>query len=343
MGVKNPIKIENSLAEIEWRQYVDQQCDGNIFHTPEMYQVFQHVNGFKPEIWVARGVEHQILGLMLPVHITLFKKYLRRLTTRTVVFGGLLFDKTPIGFEAMDFLLKTYKKSVGLKSLFTEIRNSVSYGDFQQNLQNLGFQFEDHLNYLLDLSVSPEEIFNRIGPRTRKNIRHGLNQSKIMMTNVTNVEDVIESYELISNTYHNARVPLSDRSLFISAFNTLYPKGMIMWTNAVIDGSPRATSLELMYKDTVFGWYSGMDRAFASYVPNEMLMWHILQKSAEKGFVEYDFGGAGKPNVNYGVRDFKAKFGGNLVNYGRNIWIPNRPLFNASRLGYAAYCKLFIK
>jgi len=39
--------------------------------------------------------------------------------------------------------------------------------------------------------------------------------------------------------------------------------------------------------------------------------------------------GAGKPSEKYGVRDFKAKFGGNLVNFGRNTWIPSEMIFNS--------------
>ena len=38
---------------------------------------------------------------------------------------------------------------------------------------------------------------------------------------------------------------------------------------------------------------------------------------AKTAFERYDFGGAGWPNVPYGVRDFKASFGGELVCYGR--------------------------
>jgi lipid II:glycine glycyltransferase (peptidoglycan interpeptide bridge formation enzyme) len=42
-----------------------------------------------------------------------------------------------------------------------------------------------------------------------------------------------------------------------------------------------------------------------------------MEWAHEQGFRSYDSGGAGKPGVAYGVRDFKAKFGGQLVNYGR--------------------------
>jgi len=37
------------------------------------------------------------------------------------------------------------------------------------------------------------------------------------------------------------------------------------------------------------------------------------------------------------VRDFKAKFGGKLVCYGRNTWVPNRILFGLSKIGYNLY------
>lgn len=45
----------------------------------------------------------------------------------------------------------------------------------------------------------------------------------------------------------------------------------------------------------------------------------------------FDFMGAGKPSEDYGVRDFKGKFGGELVEHGRFIKINNALLFNFRR------------
>ena len=52
-------------------------------------------------------------------------------------------------------------------------------------------------------------------------------------------------------------------------------------------------------------------------MPNEVLTWELLRWGCENGFELYDFGGAGRPSQKYGVRDFKAKFGGQQVDYGR--------------------------
>jgi lipid II:glycine glycyltransferase (peptidoglycan interpeptide bridge formation enzyme) len=67
-------------------------------------------------------------------------------------------------------------------------------------------------------------------------------------------------------------------------------------------------------------------------------MWHLLEWGANsEQYRVYDFGGAGKPDEEYGVRDFKAKFGGDLVNFGRNIFVHQPSLLKVSKLGYELY------
>jgi len=55
----------------------------------------------------------------------------------------------------------------------------------------------------------------------------------------------------------------------------------------------------------------------------------------------YDFGGAGKPDEPYGVRDFKAKFGGKLINYSRNTSSHSPRWLAVSKVGYQIYRKLW--
>jgi serine/alanine adding enzyme len=62
-----------------------------------------------------------------------------------------------------------------------------------------------------------------------------------------------------------------------------------------------------------------------------------LEWGVENGYRVYDFGGAGKPDEEYGVRDFKAKFGGKLVCYGRNVYVHSQVRLELSKLGYTIY------
>jgi hypothetical protein len=326
--------VVNQLDEALWSSFVDQHPQGNIFHTPEMFHVFQRTKGYTPEFWAAIGKDGQPLVLFLPVHISLRSGLLQNVTSRSIVFGGILTVDTEEARKALPLVLEEYKRTSGQRSVFTELRNVSQATELQPLLQSSGFTYEDHLNYLIPLDHSPETVFSRIGKRTQRNIRHGLNRGLVRVEEVNSHMDLEQACTLLRKTYQAAHVPLADSSLFESAYEYLSPKGMCMVTIARVGNAPAATSFELLYKDVIYGWYGGMDREYGSYVPNELLMRSILCWGSEQGFRCYDFGGAGKPGEEYGVRDFKAKFGGDLVCYGRNTWVPHPFLMSFCKAGY---------
>jgi serine/alanine adding enzyme len=326
--------IVESLPEERWRAYVEQHPDGNIFHTPEMFQVFAKVKGHRPTLWAAIGANGDVLALLLPVEITLKGGLLRGLTTRAVVYGSVLYTPSPVGLDALGTLLHTYVQKTDRGVLFTELRNLSDLSDIQSILTNHGFAYEDHLNYLVNLRRSEEEIMQGIGRRTRKNIRRGLRRGQVTIEEAGQLEQVYICYELLAKTYAQAQTPLADCSLFETAFEVLHSRGMVKFFLARVADTYVATSVELIYKDVIYGWYGGMDREYGHCIPNELLMWYILSWGANNGYRVYDFGGAGKPDEEYGVRDFKAKFGGKLVCYGRNTCEHAPFLLKISRIGY---------
>ena len=336
------ITVVHTLPEQEWRRLVDEQPGGNIFHTPEMFRVFARTKGHRPTLWAAvddRDGDNRPLALLLPVHITLMDGLFRRFTTRAIAYGGVLCAASPEGEKALAMLLQSYKREAKGSALFTELRNLSDISLLQSALNGNGFVYAGHLNYLVDLDRPSEAVLQSIGQRTRKKIRHALRQGKVIVEECSRQEQVEICYQLLQKTYAAARVPLADWSLFEAAFDILYPQGMVKFLLARIDDDYAAGSVELIYKKTIYGWYGGMDRAYSDYIPNELLLWHIFQWGAENGYKVYDFGGAGKPDEEYGVRDFKAKFGGDLVCYGRNTHVPSPALMRLSQWAYATYRK----
>jgi CelD/BcsL family acetyltransferase involved in cellulose biosynthesis len=327
------ITIVDSLPEEQWNSFVQHHPMGNIFHTPEMFEVYSRTQGHQPELWAATE-DGRILALLVPVRITLIYGVLRYLTTRAVTYGSVLCAAGGEGQQGLSLLLQTYTQEVRRTTMFTELRNLSDLAAVQPILRERGFRYEDHLNYFIDLKRPLEAIFHSIGARTRKNIRHGLNRGQVAVEEVKEQGHVASCYDLLRQTYGAAQVPLADRSLFEAAFELLYPKGMVRFTLARVCDAPAAVSVELLYKDVVYGWYGGMDRSYGCYVPNELLMWHILKWSAEKGYRLYDFGGAGRPDEEYGVRDFKTKFGGTLVNHGLHIFVHTPWLLKISEEAY---------
>ena len=83
------VAIVRTLAEGEWRRFVNEHPAGNIFHTPEMFHVFERAKGHRPELWAATR-DGRVLALLLPVKITLMGGPLQPLTTRSVAYGSVL-------------------------------------------------------------------------------------------------------------------------------------------------------------------------------------------------------------------------------------------------------------
>lgn len=333
--------IVRELPETIWRDYLQQHPQANIFHTPEMYQVFARAQGYRPQFWAAVDATGWPLALFLPVEVTLFGGPLRPLTTRAILYGSLLCTPGPEGERALAELLRAYRRAARGRALYTELRHLADQSALHPLLAAQGFTHEGHLNYLIDLDRPVEAIMESIGARTRKNIRRALRDEQLRVVEVTGRDQVASVYQLLQQTYAAAQVPLAHPSLFEAAFDILYPQNMVKFILIQVGEACAAGSVELLFKDTIYGWYGGLDRAYSRHSPNELLTWSILSWGATHGYKVYDFGGAGKPEEEYGVREFKAKFGGTLVNFGRSTWIHNPALFRLSSWGYELYRRRF--
>lgn len=334
------MNVVRRLDENLWRDFVDDHPLGNIFHTPEMFQVFAQAKGHRPSLWAAVDDAGRPLALLLPVQVTLMGGLLRRTTTRAIAYGSILCVPDSSGTEALAALLQAYRLEAKDSALFTELRNLSDLSHLQSTLNENGFVYEDHLNYLVNLDRSPEAVLQSIGKRTRKKIRRALREGQVVIEEVSQRDRAALCYELLQKTYAAAQVPLADWSLFEAAFGVLQPRGMVKFLLARIGDNYAAGSVELVYKQGIYGWYGGLDRAYSEHIPNELLLWHIFRWGAEHGCKLYDFGGAGRPDEEYGVRDFKAKFGGELVCYGRNVCVHAPTRLAISKMGYRIYQNL---
>lgn len=321
------IEVTNKIPEDLWSAFVQSKRSSNIFHTQEMFEVFSRTKNYKPELWAAVQ-KGRILALMLPVNISLcLSPFLKKITSRAVAFGSILIEDGRDGEEGLVQLLSIYSREAGKKVLFTELRNVSDLSCIKSVMHKSGYIFEDHLNYLIYLDRYPEKVFSNIGARTRKNIKRALRKNIVQIETIEDMTKMEECYQLLKKTYRRAAVPLADISLFQAAFEILLPKKMLMITLAKVNDQPAAVSFDLLFKKTIIGWYGGTDRKYKSYLPNELLTWHLLKWGCENGYEVYDFGGAGKPQTQYGVREFKAKFGGQKVNFGRFKIVHSKPLF----------------
>jgi len=327
------MQIVHQLKNDRWRAFVDAHPQGNIFHTPEMFEAYTQAKGHHPELWAAVDDEDEILALFIPVEITLLGGPLRPFTSRAVVFGSTLCLAEQEGKDALELLLKDYNEATKNSVLFTEMRNLTDLIDVRPVLDSQGFVFEEHLNFLISLDVPETELWKCI----RSNARRNIQKAQKMGVKITEADDLTsmpEAYAVMKDVYHRIQVPLPDQSLFESVFRILHPKGMLRILLARVGEKIVGVLNLLLYKDVVFYWYTGTLREFSAYRTNDLLVWHALEFGHRNHFRIFDFGGGGKPDEEYGVREFKAKFGGTLVNYGRHMKIHSPLRLKLSREGY---------
>jgi lipid II:glycine glycyltransferase (peptidoglycan interpeptide bridge formation enzyme) len=302
-----------------------------------MVDVFKDADKHYPRLHAAIGEGNgEILSLILSVQVAVFGELIGVLTSRSVIYGGVLYVDSVDGKDSLVPLIHAYNRSVQGRVLLTEIRNVCSSERLKKELEQCGYRYEGYLNYLIDLRRPPDKIFQSFSSSCRRNIRKS-ERNGLVVEEIVNRERLAICYEILRKTYSKAKVPLADLSLFTSAFEKLHSTGNVKFFLAKLGDQYIATRVVLLYKKRIFDWYAGADSDHLDSYPNETLVHHILGWGCRNGFDSFDFGGAGKPDEKYGVRDFKARFGGKLVNYGRYVQVDSPGSLEISKIAYEIY------
>ncbi|HEY9246720.1 MAG TPA: peptidoglycan bridge formation glycyltransferase FemA/FemB family protein [Candidatus Methanoperedens sp.] len=324
------IEFRSDPDKKQWAEFVYNHPHGNIFQTPEMAEVNRHTKNYEP-ITLAALKSEEIVALVNAVVIKEMRGSLGQLTARAIIQGGPLFIDDETGREAVKSLMEHYDAIACKKAIYTQIRNmwDTSYYAFPE-----GYRYEGHLNFLVDLGKSRDELWSSLSKSRRYGIKKGLKEG-VLIEEIKSLDEITVAYNLLLATYKKARIPLADISLFISMFEILSKKDMGRIFFAKSGDICIGVILILIYKDSIYDWYAGASRDYLNLYPNDILPWHAMEWGLKNGFSVFDFGGAGKPDEKYGVRDFKSQFGGTMQNFGRyeKIYSPNKLWISKKGLG----------
>lgn len=312
------IKIISNIDEIDqkrWSQFVYDHPQGAVFQSPEYFNLFKDYKNYIP-LLIACLDQDRICGVLLAVILREYSGLAGKLTARAIVTGGPLFAE---GDDALlDRMLETYDRELKNKAIYTQFRNLHNISRSRHTFESQGYIYEDHLNYLFDLNLGQDVIWAGMHPTRKKQIERGYRRGLRCEIGSELTEANLEKlYDILLGVYRHARLPLPDFSFFMSAFDQLYTKSILKIFIARHNEDLVGSRWVLCYKDTIFDWYAGCRHQYYDKYPNDILPWEIMKWGIENGYKRFDFGGAGKPDKSYGVRDYKEKFGGELVNFGR--------------------------
>jgi len=319
--------IVNNINNIDvnaWRQFVSAHPDGNIFQTPDMYYVYENTKNYKP-VFVSVIVDGTIKGVLLAVIQKENYGPLSAVTARAIVFGGPLIDNNdPI---VLDSILSEFTRIVKTKAVYSQFRNFKKNNEVSKTIfRKYGYVFQDHLNIIVDLNIPVDILWKNV----KRNRKDGINKGKkqgFVFNVYDKIPDIDSLYSLLQDElFKRIKLPYPDVSFFMN-LNNLLNNNLKCFT-LDYNNKPHIILCAFFYNKTMYAYIIGIsqNQDFLRLRPVDLFYWEVIKWAAQNGFEHYDWMGAGKPDKDYGVRDFKIQYGGNMDNIGRYERI-NRPLF----------------
>ena len=326
------------LLPLGWAEFVREHPHGSVFQSPEMFELFLGTERMKPVVVGTVDKDSgQLTGILQAVIIREMNGVGGYFSSRTVVYGGPLVETGGRGEEGMvvDLLLKELIRIVKNQSVFIQFRNFFSQESNKDLFATNSFRHRDRLNLLVNTSSRDMVIKNMSASRLRqvnKSLRLGA-----CCVEPENLGQMREFYDILYNLYkYRVKKPLPDWDFF-RQFYALSQEGklgiirLVKFREKIIGGilSPVTPG------KTIYEWYvCGLDQSYRDLHPSVLATWSAIEYAVENNIPEFDFMGVGIPERDYGVRDFKMRFGGELVNHGRFARVNNKPLYIAAETGY---------
>lgn len=291
-----------------WEDFLSHTEGASIFQSPRMRDVYASSRGYHPNV-VALETNEGIQALVASVTISYARGPAAKFASRTVITGG------PLGnADLFKRVLELHDSVAARNAVSCQIRNLRAPSD-RKVFEESGYQWEDHLNYQIDLRLGTAAILAGMSKARRKGIA-AAERSNLEFSAVDSGE-IDHAFGLLRETYTRAGVPLADATLFKSADRILRPKGELLARAAGLNGVPCAIRFVLRSNETLYDWYAGSSDVGRARHADEWLVWQILIEGVEQGRETFDFGGAGRPSEHYGPGEFKRRFGGQELNPGR--------------------------
>ena len=335
------LKVTNKLKADDLDKFVYENPNTSIFQTPDIAEVYNRTKGCAELILAAIDEDSgEILASLLAKILEERRGFLSSFSRHSTIRGSPVFVDNEHGISAVSRLLQHYNEIIKNDVLYSRIYplNDIpqAISIFKEN----GYKYEHWQNFLIDLTKTNEELWSKL-KRDKKRAVIKAKAKDVEIEEITDKSLIPTFYDLAKETYSDRGTPLEDISLFNAVFDVLAPKDMAKFFMAKHEGKYIATRLVLTYKGVIYDWHVGASKDHLSLHPNDLLVWHILEWGSENGFHTFDFGGGGERHeVDEGWVEFKRRFGGNPVNYGRytRIHKPKRLWF--AKKAFTLYRKM---
>lgn len=319
--------ISNNEIPLDlWKDFIRKNKFASPFQSPEYYNLFNSVEGIS-SLAIAVIDSKRILALAV---VTLqsesgLKSYFSR---RGIIYGGPLIDNE--NQKALSVLLDQIVLKFKKETIYIEIRNLSDYSHFKDIFLLHGYKYTPYLNYKIKTSDLASMLSCISNSRLRQ-IRKA-QKNNVTWREARDQKEVFLFYQILNRLYkYKIGKPLPSNNFFKLFFEEELGKFLlVLYNNKIIGG----IMCPIMEGKAIYEFYvCGLDDEYKEQYPSVMATWAAMEYANQNNIPLFDFMGAGKPNEYYGVRNFKARFGGELVEYGRFIKINKPFLYEMGKAG----------
>ena len=325
------------INPLAWQKLVDESPYATWFQTQEAYQFYaankQEMTPF------ACGVERE--GELRAVCVGYVTKERSRIkqfyTRRAIIIGGPLIadSANEDDIARMLYTIRQPEVLITVSSfcptwrnfpIYIETRNFNDYSRWREVFEASGFAYQPHLN----IQVACNEA-HTMSEQRRRQVKKAISNGAIISDAQTE-QEIHDWYEILYNLYsEKVRTPLFSVEFFLEFYRKGWGKYLLVKHEDKVIGGMMCPVLK---GRAIYEWYvCGLDEEYREQYPSVMATYAAIEYAKKSKIEMFDFMGAGKPNIPYGVRDFKMEFGGKLVEYGRFLYIRNPFLYKIGKLG----------
>lgn len=320
--------IENLDNYIEkWRNLQEASYTFSYFQSQECFEFYSSLYFMRP---FAYGVEENgELKAVIVGYVTYDKNPAKQFLTRRAVInaGPMLADD--VSEKALALLLSETQKRLKKQAIYIETRNFFDYSAYKPVFERAGFKYEKHLNFKVD-TTTIDIVDANVSKNIKRDVKTSVRDGAVIVEKPS-PEQVSQYYDLLSDLYKTkVKTPLFPKEFFTKLADFPSTHYLLVDFNGKIIGGTVCVG----FGGKMYEWFvCGEDRLIKHVFPSLLATYSALRYCAENGFSVFDMMGAGKPDEGYGVRDFKARFGGKLVEEGRFVHIAHPLLYKIGKWG----------
>jgi serine/alanine adding enzyme len=327
--------FNNEIQMDKWSNLLERSPYSSPFQTRQFYDIVNSVATYNAN---AIAVEDE--GNLQSLALIAFQKepgiggYFSR---RGIVYGGPLLSLE--NQEANTLLIKGISRYFSKKAIYFETRNAFDYSSFKEIFRLNGWNYSSHLNVKLNIhNKEIKDILSGMKYNRRREVRISLDAG----TNYGSCETKDELralYKILKKLYkEKVKLPLPSFEFFSGIMDSSIGKIFFVEHNSNIIGG--SICLFLPGKEIYTMYYCG-DRDYSKKLfPTHLSILAAIEFGLAQNVKSLDFMGAGKRDKEYGVRQYKLEFGGELVEHGRFLKISRPVLFQLGNTGLKFYKKL---